>query len=364
MVAECAGGFSTYGGGCPALKQVSSLTLPEPRAPSGKSGDIYGRPRLNYRVGSCDGSKSKSFFANNGSREAILQDHGIPPPVSSSLFKVKADTLSMVTNLVQPSPPEVPCPRRARSAMSTSYGRCSPQTVDRLPRPGTGRCSSSVGCSKKRLLVPPPDGEDVGKLVVVLDLDETLVYSREGTIVPRPGSQRLFDVLRGRCEVLVWTAGERLYAMEVLRMIDPASCIKHCVYRSKKWWTEGPGCVKDLTSLGRPLDRVILIDNMSECLRANPRNGLLVTDFMGLKQMGAKLDTTLYVIADVIDEVLRSSKVSIESFHAHPQLQRRLIKCSAGGSIEVLTLRQDRCESFRRPQRKPTTAQQWQRLIP
>ncbi|KAG8344303.1 hypothetical protein TRVL_04863 [Trypanosoma vivax] len=238
--------------------------------------------------------------------------------------------------------------RVQKSSLPNTAVRETVRPFVRLPPTGAdGHCAAAKS-ENKSFLVPPPLPKDQGKLVVVLDLDETLVYSRDGPIILRPGAQRLLNVLRGRCEVVVWTAGERLYALNVIRVIDPSGCIQHCIYRSKKWWTNKPGCVKDLTGLGRPLDRVILIDNISDCLRANPRNGLLVTDFRGSNVEGKDADTTLFVIADVIEDVLREPNISIEAFHAHPQLRRRLIKCDVGGMVEVLTLKQDRYEKFMR----------------
>ena len=85
-------------------------------------------------------------------------------------------------------------------------------------------------------MVPPQRYEHHGRLVVVLDLDETLVYAREGPVLPRPGLEELLQTLRElQCEVIVWTAGERDYAQEVLQRIDTAGVVQHCVYRHEKW---------------------------------------------------------------------------------------------------------------------------------
>ncbi|ESS70842.1 hypothetical protein TCDM_00268 [Trypanosoma cruzi Dm28c] len=189
--------------------------------------------------------------------------------------------------------------------------------------------------------IPPVRAVDEGKLVVVLDLDETLVYSRSGRIILRPGVNRLFDVLRGRCETVVWTAGEKSYAMEVLQLIDPSHCVQHCIYRHEKWWTERPGYVKDIAALGRPLHQTIIIDNTPDCLRAHTRNALLVRDFRGPCGGSSRFDNTLFVLADIIDDVLNGPEISIDAFHDHPQLQLRSVECESGSTIDVLTLKQD-----------------------
>ncbi|ORC93449.1 nuclear lim interactor-interacting factor [Trypanosoma theileri] len=206
--------------------------------------------------------------------------------------------------------------------------------------------------------IPPPSVHDEGKLVVVLDLDETLVYSRGGPIIPRPGTHRLFEALRGRCEVVVWTAGEEHYAREVIQRIDRRRCIQHCIFRHEKWWSERPGYLKDISALGRPLNRTIIIDNTPDCLRAYPQNGLLVTDFRGELWNRSGADTTLFVLADIIEDVLRGPLVSVEAFHSHPYIQLRSIPCDTGGSIEVLTLKQDQFANARPPRSRFVAAYQ------
>ena len=66
-------------------------------------------------------------------------------------------------------------------------------------------------------LVPPPR-ED--RYTVVLDLDETLIYARDGPLEVRPYFDEFLSLLDGCCEVIVWTAGERSYAKAVIRNID------------------------------------------------------------------------------------------------------------------------------------------------
>ncbi|KAH9599097.1 FCP1 homology domain [Trypanosoma melophagium] len=225
-----------------------------------------------------------------------------------------------------------------------------PKEQSFLPRPlPTKTFARSTFTEYDKFFIPPASAHDEGKLVIVLDLDETLVYSRAGPIIPRPGTHRLFDALRGRCEVVVWTAGEEHYAREVIRRIDRSRCIQHCIFRHEKWWTEKPGYLKDIRALGRPLNRTIIIDNTPDCLRAYPQNGLLVTDFRGELWNRSGADTTLFVLAEIIEDVLRGPLVSVEAFHSHPHIQLRSVPCDTGGSIEVLTLKQDHFANAKAP---------------
>ena len=79
-----------------------------------------------------------------------------------------------------------------------------------------------------KCMLPPQEKEHRGKVTVVLDLDETLIYAREGMHRPpagslrthastgplyaRPGLDELLAMLAERCEPVVWTAGVRAYA--------------------------------------------------------------------------------------------------------------------------------------------------------
>ncbi|RNF10324.1 nuclear lim interactor-interacting factor [Trypanosoma rangeli] len=298
---------------------------------------------------------------NYGSESA----HAVRPMCSESL--TTGGSISGRNDILSQSMP-MECSRISVTSLRNELPKASKCTLERShssrssilpsarPRAGFRRGLAKAPCTADKFFIPPVRAADEGKLVVVLDLDETLVYARTGVIIPRPGINRLLDVLRGRCEVVVWTAGEKWYAMEVLHQIDPQCCIQHCVYRHEKWWTDRPGYMKDVAALGRPLHRTIIIDNTPDCLRANTRNGLLVKDFKGLYGGCQRFDNTLFVLADVIEDVLSGSKVSIDAFHNHPDLQRRFVQCDTGGAIEVLTLKQDNFAHCDPPRRHRVTS--------
>jgi carboxy-terminal domain RNA polymerase II polypeptide A small phosphatase len=189
--------------------------------------------------------------------------------------------------------------------------------------------------------IPPQRPEDRGKPVIVLDLDETLIFARDGPVVARPGLAHLFRVMQGRCEVVVWTAGERDYALDAIKRIDPNRCIQHCVYRHRKWWTGLPGYTKDLAALGRPLERTVLIENTPDCTRANPLNSILVKDFHGDCRSH---DSTIYQLADIIESIIsgcyRRSHIS-DTLHSHPHVSLREVPCDTNGAVTVFTLAAD-----------------------
>ncbi|CAG9582614.1 conserved hypothetical protein [Leishmania major strain Friedlin] len=127
-----------------------------------------------------------------------------------------------------------------------------------------------------KLIAPPSDGTK--RYTVVFDLDETVVYARDGPLYARAYLKDLFRFMKDDFEVIVWTAGERDYAKCILEEINEDHIIQHLVYRHKKWFRE-EDYTKDLRQLGRDLNYTLMIENTPDCVRANPENGIIVEDF-------------------------------------------------------------------------------------
>ena len=135
-----------------------------------------------------------------------------------------------------------------------------------------------------RHILPPQAMEHHGKLTVVFDLDETLVSNR------RPGSapaiarhylKHMCRLLEGLVEVVLWTASTEETGRPVVRQIDPTGTFfHHVVFRNNKWFTDGVH-TKDLTLLGRDMDRVLIVENTPNCCKLNPQNAIMVEDFVG-----------------------------------------------------------------------------------
>lgn len=126
-----------------------------------------------------------------------------------------------------------------------------------------------------------PLGDHGKRYTIVLDLDETVVYARDGPLYARAHLQSLLRVMDECCEVIVWTAGERKYAKAILQEINTDNIIKHLIYRHKAWF-DPKDYTKDLCRLGRDLDYVLIIENTPDCVRVNPQNGIIVEDFEGV----------------------------------------------------------------------------------
>eukprot|EP00756_Hemistasia_phaeocysticola_P023742 Hpha_TRINITY_DN15912_c4_g2::TRINITY_DN15912_c4_g2_i1::g.70881::m.70881/K15731/CTDSP; carboxy-terminal domain RNA polymerase II polypeptide A small phosphatase len=137
--------------------------------------------------------------------------------------------------------------------------------------------------SSSSWLLPPRQPGEEGKLCVVLDLDETLVQNRlpQG-MIERPFLRELLDGLKGRCELVLWTASTTEVAGKAVESLDPdRDVFDHVVYRDSRWFQGESGYTKDLRLLGRDMKRTVIVENTVACVKLNPGNALMVEDFWG-----------------------------------------------------------------------------------
>ena len=132
--------------------------------------------------------------------------------------------------------------------------------------------------------LPPKKNDDNREYTLVLDLDETLVHyfedNSEAYVKVRMGAENFITELSKFCEIVIFTASTQNYADIVLDGFDCKNLIDYKLYREHV--TEFNGmCVKDLSKLGRDLNKVIIIDNIEENFRLQPKNGLNIIDFEG-----------------------------------------------------------------------------------
>eukprot|EP00996_Jenningsia_fusiforme_P000372 NODE_1317_length_1588_cov_22.570500_g1182_i0.p1 GENE.NODE_1317_length_1588_cov_22.570500_g1182_i0~~NODE_1317_length_1588_cov_22.570500_g1182_i0.p1 ORF type:complete len:401 (+),score=70.03 NODE_1317_length_1588_cov_22.570500_g1182_i0:109-1311(+) len=164
---------------------------------------------------------------------------------------------------------------------------------------------------------------------VVFDLDETLVYSRDGPLYARPHLQQLLAFTCLFFEAVVWTAGTRDYADAVLSNVDPNGEIQHCIYRHSRWYREdGP---KELRLLGRDLSRVIMFENNPCSVRGNEENCVLLSDYDRLVESDASLIVVLELLRG-----LKESGQPVPQYLAESNLVERRL---AGDGIEAYHLR-------------------------
>ncbi|OQR79935.1 phosphatase PSR1-like [Tropilaelaps mercedesae] len=154
----------------------------------------------------------------------------------------------------------------------------------------------------KRPLLPPPTAQDANKILLVLDLDQTLMNSHYTTPshydfsfkLYLPANRKVKEVYvqtRPHCEAFlkgaykwfemaIYTASIPIYADQILNTIDPHRLIKHRLYRHHCGIYKDH-YVKDLEFLGRPLNRVVLVDNHPASYMAHYDNGIPIYSYLG-----------------------------------------------------------------------------------
>lgn len=132
--------------------------------------------------------------------------------------------------------------------------------------------------------LPPKKEDDNREYTLVLDLDETLVHffedNNEAYVKVRMGAECFISVLSQFCEIVIFTASTKFYADTVIDGLDCKNLIDHKLYREHTYDYNGIN-VKDLSKLGRDLNKVIIIDNIEENYIFQPNNGLNIIDFEG-----------------------------------------------------------------------------------
>ena len=132
--------------------------------------------------------------------------------------------------------------------------------------------------------LPPKKSDNNKEYCLVLDLDETLVHyfedENESYVKVRMGTEKFIRELSKYCEIVIFTASTKYYADIVIDGLDCNELINYRLYREHTTITNGIN-IKDLSRLGRDLNKIIIIDNIEENYQLQPNNGLNISDFEG-----------------------------------------------------------------------------------
>lgn len=195
-------------------------------------------------------------------------------------------------------------------------------------------------------------------LVVVLDLDQTLIHSFHDSDMPhdfrigdnglncvyvarRPGVIKFLDWLqRPGIVVALYTAGQREYVRNILEVLDPngtlfqqVKCRRDCLVTPMKGVYS-----KDLRKFTDDMSRVVLVDNSPWSFHLQPRNGILVKDWRGHNSDDSEMSRVQRVItrlltAEDVREALIHEK-EIEPFMDTLSEMRRVMYPNAAKVFE------------------------------
>ena len=126
------------------------------------------------------------------------------------------------------------------------------------------------------------------KFSLVLDLDETLINFKinkenndEGVLKLRPNLNIFLENVMKYYEIILFTEASQSYSELLVNALEENK--KYFEYKFYRQHTViiGNDFIKDLTRIGRPLNSIIIIDNMPQNFRLQKSNGINVKSFFG-----------------------------------------------------------------------------------
>jgi Dullard-like phosphatase family protein len=130
----------------------------------------------------------------------------------------------------------------------------------------------------------PPKKE----LTLVLDLDETIISfhykdnnKKEGILNFRPGLKLFLEEISKLYEIIIFTCATKEYASPILDKIE-----KDKKYFSERLYREhnvliNNEYIKDISLLGRNIEKIIIVDNLIQNFRLQKENGILISWYCG-----------------------------------------------------------------------------------
>jgi Dullard-like phosphatase family protein len=128
---------------------------------------------------------------------------------------------------------------------------------------------------------------------LILDLDETLVHYKHmksgGQLKLRPYLYEFLHKMSLCYEVVIFTASVKNYADQIINLFDKDNHITHRLYREHTIFEENV-FFKDISLIGRNLDKVIIIDNLEKNFKNHDENGIWVKSWYDDEQDSVLLD--------------------------------------------------------------------------
>ena len=144
---------------------------------------------------------------------------------------------------------------------------------------------------------------------LVIDLDETLIHFKPqnngedgGILRVRPGINKFLDEVGKYYELIVFTTATQDYADELIDAIEEDKIyFEHRFYREHATIIDND-FVKDLSRIGRPLDKIIIIDNMPQNFKLQKENGIIIKAFWGEDNSDTALIELIPILINIAKE--------------------------------------------------------------
>ncbi|XP_021424690.2 carboxy-terminal domain RNA polymerase II polypeptide A small phosphatase 2 [Oncorhynchus mykiss] len=229
------------------------------------------------------------------------------------------------TGQVNKSSPKKP---RSRNIFKALFCCLRAQDVSQPPPPAQDTLlppedNGTIAKVPETSLLPEVTPEDEGKICVVIDLDETLVHSSfkpisnadfivpveiEGTthqvfVLKRPHVDEFLQRMGELFECVLFTASLAKYADPVTDLLDQCGVFRTRLFRESCVFHQG--CyVKDLSRLGRQLNKTLILDNSPASYIFHPENAVPVVSWFDDLE-----DTELLSLLPVFEELSEAEDV-------------------------------------------------------
>lgn len=146
---------------------------------------------------------------------------------------------------------------------------------------------------------------------LVLDIDETLFHFRineendeQGVLKIRPGVFQFIDEVKEYYEIILFSEAERGYIDLLTEAIGENRYLYDCVLCRDYISIVGKDFVKDLSKIGRTLDRIIIVDNMPQNFSLHKENAIYIKSFWGVEND----DKALIDLIPILISISKSGK--------------------------------------------------------
>ena len=160
--------------------------------------------------------------------------------------------------------------------------------------------------NNKNLQIPNVPADVPVPHTLVLDLENTLISStwdrKNGwRHAKRPGVDKFLQDMAQYYEIVLYSPSHEGIAEPVVSSLDKTGCIMHRLYREHTYYMNGVH-VKDLGSLNRNTNRMIVLDDDPEAVQLNPENLIRVKPYTDPND---RSDRTLARITPFLIEIAR-----------------------------------------------------------
>ena len=160
----------------------------------------------------------------------------------------------------------------------------------------------------KTVLAPYVHTKNNKNFSLVLDLDETLIHFKAmengedgGILRVRPGVNEFLAEVGKYYELILFTTATQDYADVLVDNIEEDKIyFEHRLYREHAVIIDND-FVKDLSRIGRPLDKIIIVDNMPQNFRLQKENGIMIKAFWGEDND----DTALFSLGPILVNIAK-----------------------------------------------------------